>query len=105
MIEELNNYNFLTENDNLLLNTYNLGFNNKQILIITINREKSLNAVDLNILKSLSNLLKHVKDDSNILSIITGAGSKAFIAGADIKSMNNFNSEKMHLNIQLWVKI
>ena len=94
MIEELNNYNFLTENDNLLLKTYNLGFNNKQILIITINREKSLNAVDLNILKSLSNVLKHVKDDSNILSIIiTGAGSKAFIAGADIKSMNNFNSE------------
>ena len=48
----------------------------------------------INILKSLSNILKYVKNDSNILSIIlTGAGNKAFIAGADIKSMNTFDPE------------
>jgi len=94
MIEELNNYNFLTENDNLLLKTYNLGFEKKQILIIVVNREKSLNAVNIDILKSLVNILKHVKNDSNILSIIlTGAGTKAFIAGADIKSMSTYDPE------------
>ena len=35
----------------------------KQILIIIVNREKSLNAVNNDILKSLINILKHVKND------------------------------------------
>ena len=94
MTENLNNYEFLPKNDYLLLKTFNLGFKNKQILIIIINREKSLNAVNIDILKSLINILKYVENDSNILSIIlTGAGNKAFIAGADIKSMNTYHPE------------
>ena len=60
MTENLNTYEFLPKNDYLLLKTFNLGFENKQILIIIINREKSLNAVNIDILKSLINILKHV---------------------------------------------
>ena len=94
MTENLNNYKYSPKNDYLLLKTYNLGFEKKQILIIIVNREKSLNAVNIDILKSLVKILKHVKNDSNVLSIIlTGAGNKAFIAGADIKSMNTYNPE------------
>ena len=94
MTEDLNNYKFLPENHNVLLKTYDLGFKKKQILVIIINREESLNAVNVDILKSLTNILNHVKNDSNILSIIlTGAGTKAFIAGADIKSMSTYDPE------------
>tara|TARA_B100000941_G_scaffold14011_1_gene8583 strand:+ start:31245 stop:32063 length:819 start_codon:yes stop_codon:yes gene_type:complete len=97
MTEDLNNYKFSLKNDNLLLETFNLGIEKKQILIITINREKSLNAINIDILKSLTNILNHVKNDSNILSIIlTGAGNKAFIAGADIKSMSTYSPEEAY---------
>lgn len=55
------------------------------ILTVTINRPEKLNALNNQVLSDLEALLLQIYDDVNIRSvIITGAGTKAFVAGADI---------------------
>tara|TARA_B100001996_G_scaffold370084_1_gene344153 strand:+ start:403 stop:1173 length:771 start_codon:yes stop_codon:yes gene_type:complete len=62
--------------------------------IITINRESALNALNYKVLKELKENVVLLIDDSRVHSIIlTGAGEKAFIAGADIKFMENLNKK------------
>jgi len=60
--------------------------------ILTIQREEALNAVNPEVLNELNSMLNNLISDHNVDSIIiTGAGEKAFIAGADIKLMQNFD--------------
>jgi len=55
------------------------------ILTITINRETKLNALNKATLNELNEAFHEVMDDSSIRGVIlTGAGEKAFVAGADI---------------------
>lgn len=62
-----------------------------QIGIITINREAKLNALNSQVIDELKDLLSHIKNEDKNFSIkgmiLTGAGEKAFIAGADIAEM------------------
>lgn len=58
-----------------------------QVGIITINRPKSLNALNLDTIKEMTVAVKSMDDDKNVrVIIITGAGEKAFVAGADIST-------------------
>ncbi len=53
--------------------------------ILTINRPKVLNALNPETLDEIDDVIKKVKEDESIrVLIITGAGDKAFVAGADI---------------------
>ena len=62
------------------------------ILTITINREKALNALNSDTLEEIRNAIQSVYDEKDILGvIITGAGEKAFVAGADIKELSGLN--------------
>lgn len=55
------------------------------ILTITINRPDKLNALNKRVINDLSAALDEVYSDPSIrAAIITGAGPKAFVAGADI---------------------
>jgi enoyl-CoA hydratase/carnithine racemase len=55
------------------------------ISIITVNRPKVLNALDQTTLTQLRAAFERARDDASILGVIlTGAGDRAFIAGADI---------------------
>jgi enoyl-CoA hydratase len=56
--------------------------------IITINREKALNALNSQVLEELDSTLDAVDLDNVRALIITGAGSKSFVAGADIGEMS-----------------
>ncbi len=57
------------------------------ICTITINRPERMNAMDAEHYKALSQAWTRVRDDGDIrCAIITGAGERAFSAGADIKS-------------------
>ena len=57
------------------------------IATITINRPERMNAMDAEHYKGLSQAWMRVRDDTAIrVAIITGAGEKAFSAGADLKS-------------------
>ncbi|MFN8436544.1 MAG: enoyl-CoA hydratase-related protein [Cytophagales bacterium] len=68
------------------------------ILIITINRPDKLNALNFETLEELDEAISLVYNDNLIKgAIITGAGNKAFVAGADIKefiNLNEFNGRK-----------
>lgn len=58
------------------------------IAMITLNRPKALNALNSALLSELSEVLDQVaKDESVKVLILTGAGEKAFVAGADIAEM------------------
>ena len=55
------------------------------VLTITINRPDKLNALNKNVFTDLDKALNDIEKNSEVRSvIITGAGPKAFVAGADI---------------------
>ena len=56
---------------------------------ITINREKALNALNSQVLDELSATLDAVDLNEIRCLVLTGAGEKAFVAGADIAEMSN----------------
>lgn len=56
--------------------------------ILTINRPDRLNAISNQLTSELKQFLDEVEDDDSLrVLIITGAGDKAFVAGADIKEL------------------
>jgi enoyl-CoA hydratase/carnithine racemase len=55
---------------------------------ITINRPEAMNAMDADVYAGLSRAWSDVRDNPDVwVAIITGAGDKAFTAGADLKTM------------------
>lgn len=59
------------------------------ICTITINRPEKLNALNTLVLSELENALEDVYENPSIQSaIITGAGPKSFVAGADISAFS-----------------
>lgn len=69
--------------------TKTLKFEKKDnIGILTINRPDKLNAISNELTSELRSLLEKLEKDENLrVLIITGAGDKAFVAGADIKEL------------------
>ena len=66
-----------------------------EICIITINRPDKLNALNKSTIAEIGIAVKTAEADSAIKGIIlTGAGTKAFIAGADISEFSDFNLEE-----------
>ncbi|HET9744463.1 MAG TPA: enoyl-CoA hydratase-related protein [Chitinophagaceae bacterium] len=55
------------------------------VLTITINRPEKLNALNKEVFTDLENVINELEKNDGVRSaIITGAGSRAFVAGADI---------------------
>lgn len=68
---------------------------NQNIAQITINRSKSLNAINRDLMLELGKVfLEDLHSDDIHGVIITGAGEKAFVAGADIKGFANYSAEE-----------
>ncbi|MCB0689465.1 MAG: enoyl-CoA hydratase/isomerase family protein, partial [Saprospiraceae bacterium] len=69
--------------------------NEDQIIIITLNRPKSLNAISGEMMEELRSLftndLLKIKNLKGV--IITGAGDRAFVAGADISEFLGFTPD------------
>ncbi|HKQ76451.1 MAG TPA: enoyl-CoA hydratase-related protein [Blastocatellia bacterium] len=56
-----------------------------RIALITINRPDKLNALNIATRKELADTLDELRNDEEVrVAVITGAGEKAFVAGADI---------------------
>ena len=63
------------------------------IAFITINRVEALNALNNSVLTKLDKILDDIEhDDAIIVAVITGAGKKAFIAGADVGEIKEAGS-------------
>lgn len=66
-----------------------------EVLIITINRPDKLNALNKQTLEELHETLVSAENDKSIRAlIITGSGTKAFVAGADIAEFANFTTKE-----------
>jgi enoyl-CoA hydratase len=62
------------------------------IATITFNRPKALNALNAALLEEFSQALDAIAADENIrVLVLTGAGDKSFVAGADITELATFN--------------
>ena len=68
------------------------------ILLVTISRPESLNALNSLTVNELGQMIQYVYDTPEVKGIIlTGSGDKAFVAGADIKEiaeLNEMNARK-----------
>ncbi len=66
------------------------------IATITINRPAKYNALNATVRKSLSDFFKKAEEDDTVrVVILTGAGEKAFAAGADITGFPGKNSKEV----------
>ncbi|WP_057912588.1 enoyl-CoA hydratase-related protein [Peribacillus muralis] len=75
---------------------------NNQIGYITVNRPEVLNCFDYETLSELQKVIAGVHLDSDIHVIIfTGAGEKAFSAGADLKERKTMNDAEVRRNVKL----
>lgn len=67
----------------------------ENILYITINREKTLNALNKDTLAELADVIVFANTTAEVRGvIITGAGEKAFVAGADIKEFSDYSGKQ-----------
>ena len=59
------------------------------VAVVTIDRQEALNALDVATLTELRDRLAELAGDDSVRALVlTGAGEKAFVAGADIKYMS-----------------
>jgi enoyl-CoA hydratase len=59
------------------------------VAIVTIDREQALNALDVETLTELRDALRQLAADAAVRAVVlTGAGERAFVAGADIRYMS-----------------
>ena len=65
------------------------------VAVLTINRPDALNAFDVDTLTELRDELRELADDPEVrVVVLTGAGDRAFAAGADIKYMSSLDVEQ-----------
>ena len=64
------------------------------VAVVTIDRPDALNALDVPTLTELRDRLAELAQDDTVRALVlTGAGEKAFVAGADIKYMSGLDSD------------
>lgn len=83
--------------DNVIIETCgNLG-------LITLNRPESLNALNTQMCKDITNALLDWEKDDNIKAILVkGAGERAFCAGGDIIMLHNSGRDKTYEAENFW---
>lgn len=65
------------------------------LAIVTMNRPKALNALNSETLKDLDAVITDLENDNDIYAVIlTGAGEKSFVAGADIAEMKDLDEKQ-----------
>jgi len=65
------------------------------VAVVTIDRQDALNALNVETLTELRDRLRDFAGDAEVRAVVlTGAGEKAFVAGADIKYMSRLEPEQ-----------
>jgi enoyl-CoA hydratase len=63
-------------------------------LVVTINRPDKMNALNKDVIRDLGEVLEEIYNNPEIkTAILTGAGEKAFVAGADISEFTSLDAE------------
>jgi enoyl-CoA hydratase len=67
------------------------------ILLATLNRPEALNALNRGLLSEINELINRVESDKEVrVLVFTGAGPKAFCAGADISELNGLSENQAY---------
>ena len=67
------------------------------IVVITINRPEKLNALNAQVVHELSQAFHQARSDDTVKGVVlTGAGQKSFVAGADIEQFPDLDALKGH---------
>ena len=70
-----------------------LIFEKGAIAILTINRPNALNALNRGLVENMARVLRDIRHDQTTrVLILTGAGERAFVAGADIAAMSEMTA-------------
>jgi len=70
--------------------------------LITLTRPDAANAMSVQLLKELGATLDHINGDSAVrVVLLTGAGEKAFCAGADLKERKGMSDQQVKQIVQL----
>ena len=78
----------------MLFQNLEVNFKDK-IAVVTINRPENLNALNSQTISELNNCFLDLESNPNVRAVVlTGAGNKAFVAGADIKEFADFSEEE-----------
>ncbi len=86
---------------NLLLEQPEAG-----IYLLSLNRPGALNALNVATLEELAQAAAQVAaDEAARVLLITGAGEKAFVAGADISEMQNFSATQAQAFSELGMRV
>ena len=68
------------------------------IAYITINREKAYNALNSTVIERLEKIFSELEDDEEVtVVVITGAGQRAFVSGADVKEIKEAGNKRTKL--------
>jgi enoyl-CoA hydratase len=71
----------------------NIIFDKAAIAVLTVNRPAALNALNREVLEEIARVIREVRHDHSIrVLIVTGAGDRAFVAGADIAAMSKMSA-------------
>lgn len=62
--------------------------------IVTIERPEALNALNSQVLDELSSTFASINLETTRVVLLTGSGTKSFVAGADIAEMSTLNSDE-----------
>lgn len=61
----------------------------ESVATITINRPEAMNSLNYQVLQELARAVARLREDAGVKAVIlTGAGEKAFVAGADVAAMS-----------------
>ena len=61
------------------------------VAVLTIDRQEKLNSLNQQVLEEVKQTLINLEDDPPRVMVLTGAGEKSFVAGADIAAMNEMS--------------
>src|ERR671932_964992 len=61
------------------------------IAVLTVDRQEKLNALDGRVVEEIGQSLLELETEAPRAIIVTGAGERSFVAGADISAMNGMN--------------
>ncbi|MFS0782987.1 enoyl-CoA hydratase [Bacillus sp. 1P06AnD] len=76
---------------------------NNRVITVELNRPQAMNALDVELLKELSQVLRDITTDESVDIVILKGAGKAFSAGGDIKMMLEMSEEKDFFTVMEYI--